>query len=130
MTRPSPTKIIFALAALFFLGGVCGYAVSHRQTGDRWAGERQLAWEDRWVEQREREDIERLKLTPEQIAQTRPAYDRLLADVRKVREQTARGIFRAVSAHRQTLSEQLTPEQRQEFQKLSEERRARTPRAK
>src|SRR4051794_4965930 len=130
MTRTGPLKIILALAALFFLGGVCGYAFSNRKTEDGWVRERQPTWEDRWVEQRLREDIERLKLTPEQIAQTRPSYDQLLADVRLVREQTARGIFRAVSAHRQTLSEQLTPEQRQEFQKLSEERRACMPRTK
>src|SRR4051812_36888136 len=127
MTRTGPTKIILALAALFFLGGVCGYAFSNRQT-DRAATN--ARWEDRWVDQRLQEDITRLKLTPEQVAQSRPSYDQLLADVRQVREQTARGIFRAVSAHRQTLSEQLTPEQREEFQKLSAERRARMPRSK
>src|SRR5947209_9598529 len=104
MTRTGPTKIILALAALFLLGGVCGYAFSTRQA-DRAATAGR--WEDRWVEQRLREDIARLKLTPEQVAQTRPAYDQLLVDVRQVREQTARGIFRAVSAHRQTVSQQL-----------------------
>src|SRR4051812_16904655 len=124
MTRTGPLKIILALAALFFLGGVCGYAFSNRQVEDSWVRERQLTWEERWVEQRQREDLERLKLTPEQVAQTRASYDQLLADVRQVREQTARGMFRAVSSHRQTLSEQLTPVQRAEFQKLSEERRA------
>jgi Spy/CpxP family protein refolding chaperone len=127
MSRNGPIKIILALAALFLLGGVCGYALSNRQTDH---APTNIRWEDRWVEQRLREDIERLKLTPEQVAQTRPSYDQLLAEVRKVREQTARGIFRAVSAHRQTLAEQLTPEQRTEFQKLSEERRARMPRSK
>ncbi|HEV7405265.1 MAG TPA: hypothetical protein VGO11_20140 [Chthoniobacteraceae bacterium] len=127
MTRTGPTKIILALAALFFLGGVCGYAFSNRQAEPPATSGR---WEDRWVEQRLREDLERLKLTPDQVAQTRPSYDQLLADVRQVREQTARGMFRAVSAHRQTLSEQLTPEQREEFQKLSAERRARMPRSK
>ena len=77
------------------------------------------------MESRVREDIERLKLTPEQIARSRPSYDQLLADIRNVREQTAHGIFRAVSAQVRILSEQLTPEQRQEYQKLTEERRSR-----
>jgi Spy/CpxP family protein refolding chaperone len=127
MTRPGTTKVILSLAALFLLGGVCGYAVSNRQT-ERFSTK--ANWEERWMELRIREDIERLKLTPEQAAQARPSYDQLLADIRKVREQTARGIFRAVSTQGRTLSEQLTPEQREEYLKLTEERRARFPRSK
>jgi len=127
MTRTGTTKIILSLAALFLLGGVCGYAFSNRQT-ERPA--KRANWEERWMELRQREDIERLKLTPEQVARARPAYDQLLADIRKVREQTAHGIFRAVSAQGRTLAEQLTPEQRQEYQKLTEERRARFPHSK
>jgi hypothetical protein len=103
---------------------VCGYAFAHHQT-DRLSTK--ANWEEGWMERREREDIERPKLTPEQIARSRPSYDQLLADIRKVREQTAHGIFRAVSAQGRTLSEQLTPEQRQEYLKLTEERRARFP---
>lgn len=120
-------QIVFILIGLFFTGGVCGYAFSNRQT-DRPASN--ANWEERWMELRQREDIERLKLTPEQIAQARPAYDQLLADIRRVREQTAHGIFRAVSAQGRTLSDQLTPEQREEYLKLTEERRARFPRSK
>jgi Spy/CpxP family protein refolding chaperone len=127
MMRPGTSKIIFSLAALFLLGGVCGYAFSNHQTARPATKDR---WEEHWVELRLREDIDRLKLTPEQVAQARPSYDQLLAELRKVREQTARGVFRAVSANGRTLSQQLTPEQRQEFSKLSEERRARSPRSK
>jgi len=124
MTRPRTTRIILSLAALFLLGGVCGYAFANRQT-ERFTTK--ANWEERWIELRVREDIVRLKLTPEQVAQARPSYDQLLADIRKVREQTAHGIFRAVSAQGRALSEQLTPEQRQEYLKLTEERRARFP---
>ena len=127
MMRPGTTKIILSLSALFFLGGVCGYAFSNRQT-DRPA--KKANWEEHWVELRLNEDIDRLKLTPEQVAQARPSYEQLLAELRKVREQTARGVFRAVSTHGRTLSQQLTPDQRQAFAKLSEERRARSPRSK
>jgi Spy/CpxP family protein refolding chaperone len=127
MMLPGTPKIILSLAALFLLGGVCGYAFSNRQT-ERPATE--AHWEERWMELRQREDVERLKLTPEQVGQARPAYEQLLADIRKVREQTARGIFRAVSTQGRTLAEQLTPEQRQEYLKLTEERRARFPRSK
>lgn len=125
MSRSSIAKIILALVALFLLGGVCGYAFSNRPVDQADAKAR---WEESWTEARLREDIERLKLTPEQVAQARPLYDQLLADIGKVREQTARGIFRAVTTQGRALTEQLTPEQRQEFQKLSEERRARFPR--
>ena len=124
MTRPRAARITLFLAALFLLGGVCGYAFANRRT-ERFATK--AHWEERWIELRVREDIVRLKLTPEQIAQSRASYDQLLADIRKVREQTAHGIFRAVSAQGHTLSEQLTPEQRQEYLKLTEERRARFP---
>jgi hypothetical protein len=124
MTRPRIARIILSLAALFILGGVCGYAFANRPT-ERLAT--RTHWEEGWIELRVREDIVRLKLTPEQVAQSRPSYDQLLADIRKVREQTAHGIFRAVSAQGRALSEQLTPEQRQEYLKLTEERRARFP---
>ena len=122
MTRTRTAKIILSLVVLFLFGGVCGYAISNRQTERR---ANKAGWEQSWMELRIREDIERLKLTPEQAAQARPSYDQLLVDIRKVREQTARGIYRAVSAQGRTLSEQLTPEQLQEYSKLTEERRSR-----
>jgi hypothetical protein len=122
MTRTGTTKIILSLVTLFLLGGVCGYAFSNRQADSSAA---KAPWEERWMELRIREDIERLKLTPEQVAQARPSYDQLLVDIRRVREQSVRGIFRAVSSQGRSLSEQLTPEQRQEYLKLTEERRSR-----
>ena len=122
MTRTGTAKIILSLAALFLFGGVCGYALSNRQTPPPATEGR---WEERWLELRLQEDIERLKLNPEQVAKARPSYDQLLADIQRVRQQTARGIYRAVSAQGRTLSEQLTPEQRQEYLKLTEERRSR-----
>jgi hypothetical protein len=122
MTRTGTTKIILSLFTLFLLGGVCGYAFSNRQADSSAV---KAPWEERWMELRIREDIERLKLTPEQVAQARPSYDQLLADIRRVREQSVRGIFRAVSSQGRSLSEQLTPEQRQEYLKLTEERRSR-----
>jgi Spy/CpxP family protein refolding chaperone len=125
MTRTGNAKIVLCLCALFLLGGVCGYSFSKHPV-ERHASK--AGWEEQWMEMRQREDIERLKLTPEQIALARASYDQLMADIRKVREQTAKGIFRAVSAQGRTLAQQLTPEQREELQKLTEERRARFPR--
>lgn len=122
MTRPGPTRIILSLIALFFLGGVCGYVFADHQPD---LPPSKGHWEEQWMELRMREDVERLKLTPEQVGQVRPTYDQLLADIRRLREQTARGLFRAVSAQGRTLSEQLTAEQREEYQKLTQERRAR-----
>ena len=127
MTRTATPKVILCLIVLFLLGGVCGYSFSNRQV-ERPSSK--VRWEEQWLDLRQREDIARLKLTPEQVAQARASYDQLLADLRKVREQTAHGIFRAVSAQGQALSQQLTPEQRDGFQKLTEERRARFPHAK
>lgn len=115
-------KIIVCLAALFLLGGVCGAVLSVR-----WA--RQAAqrahWEDRWIQERMSEDAARLKLTPEQIEQARPLYDQMLADIRRIREDAGRSIIEAGAQHARNLAQVLTPGQQQDFQKLSEERRAR-----
>ena len=115
-------KILTGFAVLFGLGGVCGSAISSRPAV---AAARQAQREESWVNARMREDAERLKLTPAQIEAARPLYDQMLADFRSVREEATRGLVQAAVKQGRALWTQLTPEQQQEFEKLSAERRAR-----
>jgi len=115
-------KILAGFAVLFGLGGVCGSAVTSRTAA---ASARQAHWEENWVKARMHEDAERLKLTPEQIEAARPVYDQMLADFRSVREEASRGLVQASVKQGHALWQELTPEQQQEFEKLSQERRAR-----
>ena len=114
-------KVIVCLVALFLLGGVCGAVLSAR-----WLSQpaHRVHWEERWVQERMREDATRLKLTPEETEKARPLYDQMLADLRKIREDAGRSILDAGVKHARNLAHVLTPEQQQqEFQKLSEQRR-------
>ena len=51
MTRFRIRRIILSLAAIFLLGGVCGYAFANRQT-ERLGTK--AHWEERWIELRVR----------------------------------------------------------------------------
>lgn len=115
-------KILSGFALLFVLGSVCGFAVSSHTAV---TSARQARVEERWVNARMQEDAQRLKLTAEQIEKARPLYDQMRADIRSVREEAARGLVQAAVKQGHALWQELTPEQRQEFEKLSEERRAR-----
>lgn len=114
-------KVAACLAVLFVLGGVCGYALSFSRPVQR---VQRARLEQRWLEAKEREDAERLKLTAEQQEKVRPIYQQLTADIRRVREQAAREIGEAMRRHGRALRQELTPEQQEEFNRLMEERRA------
>jgi hypothetical protein len=115
-------KIGASLAALFLLGGVSGFSLATRHLTDPAVRAR---LEDRWIETRQRDDAARLKLTPDQINQVAPSYQHMLTDIRAVRESATAGVIDAVKKQGRTMWSQLTPEQQQEFLKLSEERRVR-----
>ena len=115
-------RIIACLLALFFLGGVCGAVLSAG-----WVREqaRSAKWEDRWIETRMSEDAERLRLTPEQIEEVRPLYDRMLSDITRIRIESGRGLIEAGDRHYRDLGNVLTAEQQQQLRKIIEERSAR-----
>ena len=114
-------KVGLSLTALFTFGGVCGFAVATRRMANPTV---RAQMEERWIESRQREDAARLKLTPAQVEQVRPGYQQLLADVRLVRETAGQGLIDAGAKQSRSLWLQLTPEQQQEYQRLTEERRA------
>jgi hypothetical protein len=114
-------KIILCLLALFLLGAACGALLTAR-----WARQPQQRahWEDRWVYERMKEDAAQLKLSPEQVETVRPLCDQLLADIRKVREETGQGLVDIAAKHERSLSAMLTPEQQSLFEKLTKSRRS------
>ncbi len=113
-------KVGASLTALFVFGGVCGFAVAARRLANPVV---RAQLEERWIEARRRDDAARLQLTSEQVEQVRASYQQMLADVRAVRETATAGVVEAVKKQSRTMQPLLTPEQRQEFQRLNDERR-------
>jgi hypothetical protein len=121
MTPAALAKVGLSLTALFVFGGVCGFAIATR----RWSNPTVRArLEDRWIEARRREDAMRLKLTPDQLERVGPVYQQMLADIRAVRENAGAGVVDAAKKQARGMWPLLTPEQQQEFLRLSEERQA------
>lgn len=107
--------IIASLFALFVFGGVCGFALAMKVV-------KNTLNEQRWVSDRRKEEVKRLKLTPEQMAKAQPSYDVLQQSLSKVKDDTIAGITVAAAKQAAELAALLTPEQLLEFKKLSEER--------
>lgn len=115
-------KIILSLTALFVSGGVCGVGVSKSLPASK--AERSQWSEERFLHRRFAEDVERLKLTPEQAEKFRDSYRRLGEDIRTVREETTTRMRSLFARHTEALLPELTPEQRRQYRQLIEERRA------
>lgn len=124
--KSSTLKIVLSLAALFVFGGVSGVALS-KNFPSATAG--RPTSEDVFLQRRFRDDVERLKLTPEQAERFHASYRQLGADIRVVREETSTRVRSLFARHTEGLLPVLTPEQRQQYHQLIEERRAshRTP---
>jgi len=117
------TKIIICLFALFAFGAVSGIGITKTTRPSRTA---QRAWsEQAWLERRYAEDVQRLDLTPEQQEALRGQYDELASDLRAIREQTAKQVRELFTKKGTAVWKSLTPEQREAYRKLNEERRAR-----
>ena len=110
--------ILASLIALFFLGGVCGFALAVRAV-------KNTLNESYWVGERMKEESKRLKLTPEQRAKAQPSYDALQQDLGNIKTQTMESIVAATLKQSVALAALLTPAQADEFKKLNEERRVR-----
>lgn len=121
MMTAGALKVTACLALVFGSGAFCGVAVTVRRLRDADARARA---EERWVEQRRKDDARQLQLTPAESERLRPAYDRLLSDLRAVRETTVAGLGDAVRRQARDVADQLTPEQRQRWAQLLEQRRA------
>lgn len=120
MTTLAFAKVSLCFAAVFAAGGVTGVAITLKRANDP-AIRAQV--EARWIEKRRLEDARRLALTPAQIEELKPLYTELLADVRGVRERAAADLLEAARRQGRGMWDHLTPEQRQKFLQIAEERR-------
>jgi Spy/CpxP family protein refolding chaperone len=117
------TKVIICLFALFAFGAASGIGITKTTQPSRAA---QRAWsEEAWLERRFAEDVQRLNLTPEQQEALRGQYDELTSDLRVIREDTAKKVRELFAKKGTDVWKTFTPEQREAYRKLNEERRAR-----
>ena len=116
------TQIVFCLITLFGLGSVCGYAVSGRVQSGRPAWTRSQQWAERWIEYRMTQDFARLDATPEQQAQLKSSYDRLLSDFNAIQAEASTKVAEAFKRHGTDLWKALTPEQREILRQTNQER--------
>jgi Spy/CpxP family protein refolding chaperone len=116
-------KIIACLIALYAFGALSGVGLSKTASAPRPLG---IGWSEKmWLERRFAEDCQRLNLTAEQQQTIRAQYDELAVEMRAVREETARKVQTLFVKKGTEVYQALTPEQRTEFRKLNQERRAR-----
>ena len=115
-------KVVSCLVALFVMGSMCGYAVSSRVTHSRPAWTQSQEWAERWLEQRMAQDFSRIEATPEQQAQLKPSYDRLLSDFNAIQRESAQKVTDAFKRHGLDIWKQLTPKQRETLRQTTQER--------
>jgi Spy/CpxP family protein refolding chaperone len=115
-------KVVSCLVALFVMGSMCGYAVSSRVTHGRPAWTQSQEWAERWLEQRMAQDFSRIEATPEQQAQLKPSYDRLLSDFNAIQRESAQKVTDAFKRHGLDIWKQLTPKQRETLRQTNQER--------
>ncbi len=121
-------KILICLITLFMLGAASGAGLTRSvQTGPP----KSPGWlESSWMEKRLGEDALRLNLSPEQKNAFRSQYSELAAELRGIREETAKKVRDSLQKRVPLLARELSEEQREEFRKMNEERRARWRRAR
>jgi hypothetical protein len=117
-------KVIVCLFVLFALGAASGVGITKTVQPSR-AAKRTTWSEQAWLDRRYQEECRRLNLTPEQQEAMRVRYDELAAGMREVREETAKKIGDLFVKKAAEDRKSFTPEQREEYRKLNEERRAR-----
>ncbi len=116
-------KVSLCLLGLFVCGVASGIGVSSSSFFAK--GGMMGSGDLRWLERRYDEDCRRLNLNPQQQDALRSQYDDIAAEMGEIREETIRRVRELFVQKGTEFWHALTPGQREEFQKLNEERRAR-----
>ena len=122
MKRKLILQIILGLAALFLVGGFCGFALAER-SGSRSPAPLPKS-EEIWLEKHYQETVSRVGLDAAQASKLRQHYDRLTSEIRVIRENTSRQLGEAFARHKDHVLPDLTPEQRDRYEALVSERKA------
>lgn len=121
MKRKLILQIIVGLAALFLVGGFCGYALAARPGAATAPLPRS---EEIWLEKHYQETVSRVGLNADQASKLRQHYDRLTSEIRSIRENTSRQLGEAFARHKDHVLPDLTPDQRDRYEALVSERKA------
>ena len=125
MKRTLILQLTLGLAALFLVGGFCGFALAER-SGARSPTEAAPLprSEEIWLEKHYQETVSRVGLDAAQASRLRQHYDHLTSAIRAIREDTSRQLGGAFARHKENVLPDLTPEQRDRYEALVSERKA------
>ena len=110
-------KIVLALTGLFLLGAATGTVVTLKVV-KRFIESRTNP--DRMSQTLFQEYDRRLHLTPEQIERIRPILQRTAREMWDVRAEGARRTFQVIRLSQEEIAAELTPAQREEFERVNE----------
>jgi hypothetical protein len=124
MKRKLILQILGCLIGLFVIGGVCGYALAARVSGQSQETAPLPKSESIWLEKHYQETVTRVGLSPEQAEKLRGHYQKLTSEIRTIRENTSHQLGEAFGRHKEAVLPDLTHEQREQYEALVSERRA------
>lgn len=116
-----PWKLVLLLTGIFLAGAITGSVVTMRY-GRHLAQMR--AQPEQWGPARLKMLAQRLELTPEQVEKLRPIIKRDMEDLNRLRQHGMSETRRVLQRMEADISAELTPEQNEKFEKLTEEIRA------
>ncbi len=127
MKRKLILQIISSLVGLFFIGGVCGYALAGRAPAQSSTPSSEAVHlpksEEVWLEKHYQETVARVGLSAEQAEKLRAHYQKLTSEIRVIREGTSQRLAEAFARHKEAVLPDLTSEQRERYEALVSERR-------
>lgn len=120
MTISRQSKIIAALAAIFAMGAIAGFAIARARPATA-----PPSVEKAWAANELRLLQKRLRLTPEQVEALRPVFAETAGKMKEVRRQTAARIAAVLKANTGQVAARLTPDQRPWLDELIREKQKR-----
>jgi len=124
--KSTPWKLVLLLVGIFVAGALVGGALAVRLGPELF---RKHAAPEQWGPARLEMLQRRLDLTPQQVEVLAPIVKRNVEELARFRQESIAQTRSLVERMEREISAQLTPEQRQKYEKLNEERRERLRRA-
>jgi Spy/CpxP family protein refolding chaperone len=118
---------IFLFVFLIFSAGAVGGLALHQGRARREQSAQVVALhraEEAWLQRKQDLYAAELGLTPDQLASLKPALDQSRSDFRALREKAAEDARRIMAEHYRAVRRVLTPEQREKFNQLVQDKAA------
>ncbi|HYC70901.1 MAG TPA: hypothetical protein VEB66_06830 [Opitutaceae bacterium] len=116
-----PWKIILLLAGIFATGATTGALVAVRVCKDKLEKPKSPPPMEQWAPERLKRLKERLKLTPEQVEKLKPVMRRDMEELGQIRGTFFGESRRVIERMERDIAAELTPAQRQEYEKVKQE---------